>query len=286
MEGSVNLMTKTHAFTLIELLVVIAIIAILAAILFPVFAQAKLAAKKTSDLSNVKQLGLATVMYLNDADGIYPMCVYDTQAQALQPGSFHVVDTVYDELMPYMKNTGILQSTVNMPGIDFGGAPPDLSVLTRVGLLGAGNFQYASYAPNFSLFEDPALQLGVLGQVVAPTVNESSLSQVALTVAFYTGRYVTQADPVPARYTGYCLAQWPSGPTQVFGTNNFPGDDALMNGINIAWADGHGKFQTWNSSIPATSPYGCEGYGAPCPTYHMPCDLSGIPDGSGSTWGN
>jgi prepilin-type N-terminal cleavage/methylation domain-containing protein len=60
--------TQRRAFTLIELLVVIAIIAILAAILFPVFAQAKKAAKKTSCLSNVKQLGLAVAMYGNDFD--------------------------------------------------------------------------------------------------------------------------------------------------------------------------------------------------------------------------
>jgi prepilin-type N-terminal cleavage/methylation domain-containing protein/prepilin-type processing-associated H-X9-DG protein len=57
-----------RAFTLIELLVVIAIIAILAAILFPVFAQAKEAAKKTSDLSNQKQLTLGFMMYSADAD--------------------------------------------------------------------------------------------------------------------------------------------------------------------------------------------------------------------------
>lgn len=59
------------AFTLIELLVVIAIIAILAAILFPVFAQAKLAAKKTQALSGVKQLGLSVQMYLGDSDDRY-----------------------------------------------------------------------------------------------------------------------------------------------------------------------------------------------------------------------
>jgi prepilin-type N-terminal cleavage/methylation domain-containing protein len=59
------------AFTLIELLVVIAIIAILAAILFPVFAQAKEAAKKTSCLSNLQQIGTSTEIYLNDYDDTY-----------------------------------------------------------------------------------------------------------------------------------------------------------------------------------------------------------------------
>src|SRR5471030_401530 len=59
---------KIHAFTLIELLVVIAIIAILAAILFPVFAQAKESAKKTVCLSQAKQTGLSEMMYANDYD--------------------------------------------------------------------------------------------------------------------------------------------------------------------------------------------------------------------------
>jgi prepilin-type N-terminal cleavage/methylation domain-containing protein/prepilin-type processing-associated H-X9-DG protein len=64
--------TKQSGFTLIELLVVIAIIAILAAILFPVFAQARESARQTSCLSNMKQIGLAMTMYAQDYDERFP----------------------------------------------------------------------------------------------------------------------------------------------------------------------------------------------------------------------
>ena len=63
---------RARGFTLIELLVVIAIIAVLAAILFPVFARAREQARLSVCTSNVKQLGLALNMYANDYDGLYP----------------------------------------------------------------------------------------------------------------------------------------------------------------------------------------------------------------------
>jgi prepilin-type N-terminal cleavage/methylation domain-containing protein len=83
------------AFTLIELLVVIAIIAILAAILFPVFAQAKQAAKQTACLSNLKQLGIAFALYTNDYDDVL-----------IAPANFDYVDstTHQTQLDPYIKN--------------------------------------------------------------------------------------------------------------------------------------------------------------------------------------
>src|SRR5690349_23401888 len=83
--------SKRQGFTLIELLVVIAIIAILAAILFPVFAQAKAAAKKTQALSNLKQIGTATFLYMNDWDDGIGRKWYD----------MHV------DLLPYTKSIDI-----------------------------------------------------------------------------------------------------------------------------------------------------------------------------------
>lgn len=65
-------MNRKHGFTLIELLVVIAIIAILAAILFPVFARAREKARQSSCTSNLKQIGLAMMSYVADYDGCYP----------------------------------------------------------------------------------------------------------------------------------------------------------------------------------------------------------------------
>ncbi len=92
--------TKQRAFTLIELLVVIAIIAILAAILFPVFAQAKRAAKTTVALSDAKQMGLAQIMYTNDYDdAISPVIEFDN-AWNFYPFTFLQ--------QPYMKSWGIL----------------------------------------------------------------------------------------------------------------------------------------------------------------------------------
>jgi len=93
---------KNKAFTLIELLVVIAIIAILAAILFPVFAQAKAAAKKTADLSNLKQVGTSMFLYANDYD--------DSLGDAVTYGPETETYILAARLMPYVKSRPIFKS--------------------------------------------------------------------------------------------------------------------------------------------------------------------------------
>lgn len=106
-------MKKTKGFTLIELLVVIAIISILAAILFPVFARARENARRSSCLSNVKQLGLAMMQYTQDHDEKLAPLMIDLGA----PGGYTLPNGTasnsrwmqwYHMLYPYMKNIQIM----------------------------------------------------------------------------------------------------------------------------------------------------------------------------------
>ena len=108
----------SRAFTLIELLVVIAIIAILAAILFPVFAQAREKARQTTCLSNMRQIGLAFSLYEQDYDECVPLIGYPTAV----PPAFYA--NWHDLLEPYAKNTqiGVCPSSL-IPPKDSSGKP-------------------------------------------------------------------------------------------------------------------------------------------------------------------
>lgn len=97
-KGNVTERRLKRGFTLIELLVVIAIIAILAAILFPVFARARENARKAACMSNLKQIGLAVLQYNQDYDEMYPVGRFDTSPS---------LTFWYNVIAPYIQNTQV-----------------------------------------------------------------------------------------------------------------------------------------------------------------------------------
>ncbi len=272
------------AFTLIELLVVIAIIAILAAILFPVFAQAKEAAKKTSCLSNAKQNILAVIMYNGDNDGSFAQSAYSTTfaAGCVVPGTGSRIYSVFDAIQSYTKNVQIYTCPSKPDSILWKD-----KVLTPLGLQVEGPITVASYAPNFALFEDPAVpptgQPGTCpGHTVAGdgVINENSLSDVVYTPVFYDSKHqavgtineeVREVDPINYLTNPYYQ------PATVFSGFNFPGTARHQVTIVINFADGHAKTYRRNAKLPV--PNSPQSYANPTvltPPYNLPYDLNGL----------
>lgn len=222
---------KRCAFTLIELLVVIAIIAILAAILFPVFAQAKVAAKKTQDLSNVKQLGTMIMLYAGDYDDRYPLTSFPAKGNNWPM-----------QCQPYVKNWGIFRSPgdastlwppagTERPTPDTPAGDPRWDFRWSSYLLNAyfsGGYGSGQFATQTAL-ASPAnvVYLGLARDDVAPRDHFHP---------FYWG------DPAE-QSSGYMqnLTWDPSiGETKEIKLN------AFSQGTNFAYADGHAKFGKWN----------------------------------------
>ena len=144
---------KCQGFTLIELLVVIAIIAILAAILFPVFAKAREKARQTSCLSNEKQLGLAFTQYVQDNDEVMPKSDFYGQGWA-------------GEIYTYTKSTGIY------------GCPDDPTSVTATG------YSKVSYAGNLVILGSGSSTGSVgTGFVAYPALSQEA--SPALTVLLF-----------------------------------------------------------------------------------------------------
>jgi prepilin-type N-terminal cleavage/methylation domain-containing protein len=162
----------SKAFTLIELLVVIAIIAILAAILFPVFARAKEAAKKTADLANLKQIATAVQIYISDTDDVLPLACGATSA-GWTWGKGHEVPAdwntaksveeisanrvfILNSIQSYVKSNDLYRSpSASDVSYALGATPPSNAVRTTYtfnGLLTSfpnGGIQYVSSVPLF-----------------------------------------------------------------------------------------------------------------------------------------
>jgi len=269
------------AFTLIELLVVIAIIAILASILFPVFAQAKLAAKKTSSLSNVKQVGLAEKMYQIDFDDnfvLFQVNYADSSCPA-STGGPHCADNLpthapmWDELVqPYIKS---LQMFVD-PGV---GDPN--------GIYGSGVnawFYNQNRFPEFGynyMFLSPWWQCATsLSRSETQGAKPANTVMFTTSVAFYdVGRGFMGVNapgssaitnPAPNACIFYdAFGTYPSGfDTSGWSRNNpVPYDHFTANmrgfrpygGANVVWVDGHAKFQS-DDLLAAGTNYGTSTY--------------------------
>jgi len=154
-------MRTRHGFTLIELLVVIAIIAILAAILFPVFAKAREKARQTSCLANVKQFNLAILSYAQDYDETLPMSTTLTSVGAM---------TLADLVQPYCKDQQIIFCPSDKTG--------SVDIANVFGLAGIpmapGAVVRMGYTVNYNLLPDminPAAPKYVwsLGEVAYPS---------------------------------------------------------------------------------------------------------------------
>jgi prepilin-type N-terminal cleavage/methylation domain-containing protein/prepilin-type processing-associated H-X9-DG protein len=266
-----------RAFTLIELLVVIAIIAILAAILFPVFARAKEAAKKTACLSNSKQNALAVLMYNETFDGTFAMSAYSLDTpNGIVMNSGERIYSVFDAILPYTKNSQIFDCPGQPKAIEW----EKILMTPPLNMRPAGEVKVAAFAPNFALFEDPAVPpSGIMnpGQP-DPIVYETQIEDPVNTTMFFDARYVKMGA------LGGVNPDAPAGgspnynaPSSPFSAQNFPGTARHSETFNVNFVDGHAKSFPKRGNIPGDAPDPFYGAGATVKTYRLPYDLNGIP---------
>lgn len=168
--------STTSAFTLIELLVVIAIIAILAAILFPVFARARENARRSSCTSNMKQIGLGILQYVQDYDEKYPALTRKSGTNYFNGGSVPWIYWQF-QVQPYIKSSQVFSCPSNSGPLVMGTSP---GVYTQ-SMAYSGNPLGDGESP-FPWEGSTTLGQGMFGGDLSPGVSLADISNTASTI--------------------------------------------------------------------------------------------------------
>src|SRR5687768_11044218 len=268
--GGSRMSVSKRAFTLIELLVVIAIIAILAAILFPVFAQARESARKTSCLSNMKQIVTATLMYTQDYDENFPTYASWTDRARVQnpldpndrpggstgPGRRPMWQW---KIHPYTKNWDLLSCPSDLP--------PPANLVAKFHNISYGyNYGYLSTLEVTADPGDPGVGQWFSG------VSQAAVSRPANIVAFTDGggrvfgsvgntlgSMVNPPDAWPSEkyFYGPSEVGWGRNCANYFQGTKWGDTDGFawrhQEGGNIAFSDGHAKFSKTGGAATGTN---------------------------------
>lgn len=256
-------------FTLIELLVVIAIIAVLAAILFPVFARAREKARQISCLANEKQIGLAILQYGQDYDETFPLTYYLTSSSTTPQTWSRIIQ-------PYVKSTRIFQCA----------SEGDVTGNTA----GTGDTAATAYQVHYAYNLYVGGNVGSTPPAIIPTMKAP-----ARTVMLVDGATLPRAGVDPEKWalksapaaiagrpdtlgrTSYALIH--SGSTSI-NLPDFGSPRARHSGmVNVLWADGHAKaakieaFYTLpGQEVPNKPPEAFQTSWSPCLDPNFGCD--------------
>ena len=234
---------RRNAFTLIELLVVIAIIAILAAILFPVFSAAKEAAKGTACLSNMRQIGMATEIYVNDYDFQYPQAkqTVGNPAVADADGSIEDPDlgSVFAMILPYTGNKS--DST------------EDKLIKQRLYACPSDSNAYDQSCPDVINVGGPHVISYLVNGYFVWGLNESGVGKPSTTIEYAERRSMQERGAEP--FCDDIYHPWFNPANAVAPANEMdPYTGAISthrhrsSGANYTFAEGHAKFMHWDQT--------------------------------------